>query len=686
MLTTLDSPPLSPAARQAVVATEVVEDVLLELKSLNRRVNRQLILRDLQALLVSLDEVVQSSIDAPNHLDLLAQAATLARQSGETITGHSLSDRAQRMNERLLGVARALDHAREATIDVIVSRQGEVIARHGDVARRASETLPEPRPLEISHGAPVLHAFERPPLRAEVDVSPEAFTYEPDEQPEDIDEVEDVDGEPGIRELFAEDDEEEPRLAPEDAHRRLDLLVEVDATADPALAAGLEGELAQLRSLARSCLEDVAANANLRRLTDDERFVWQAQRGFESRLCASVDAFVGLGTAFYMASGNGARCRGLDIVQMALDHGRDGLTIDPFRAFARTFAIASIEGRDTIRAAILALKQSQPYSYAAQGRALAMAPNPEVVPALEKLLGDDDPRLVETALDALHHRGTLRAAAVVDLLEHPRPAVRGKAARCLAHADARDGAVDLLLETLDVEDDEEVLLDVAEALAALGHGAGLARVRELVEECVEEPASLPEKIRVRCMQLLGVAGRLSDAPLLRALYGGTAGEATALGFHGHPLLIDALHEALRGPAGSIIVGPTGAREAARALQRITGAPLHDARDFYDPVTDHRRVEAWLTEHRDQFRDDLRYRFGQPWHGLTVVAELERDEVPMALRRLCAFELGLLLRERPIQVTDFAAHQAERIAAARASITAADGDPRLSPGIWLRLEG
>jgi HEAT repeats len=684
-------PSNSPAARQADIARDVVEEVLLELRTLSRRVDRTAISNDLHMALASLGSLRTSALDDPNHLDVLTKATDDVRRAGDTLIGHSVSERSKRMRDRLFGVARALEHVREATIDEIVATQEDSIA--DELRVRAAERVPQVEPFAISLGLPHLHTLERETLKAKVDVDPEDFTYDEDDEAPEIDDPDDdttaEDPSIGMRMLFVEDDDANEARSDTSASKRLDLLVTMGAGVEPTMVPGVDGELAMLRRLVRTCLEDISANENLRTLKERERYLWDAQRGFEGRMLASIDALVALGQPFFMSGGMGSRFEGLDILHEALEYGRDAVTIDPFRAFSRTLALTSIAGTDTVRAAVLGLKQSHPYSYAAQARAFGLSPNPEVDRAMTTLARGDDPRLIEVALDALYLRGVPDTAVIMPLLDHARESIRARAARALGSAAETEATTEVLIDLIDTEVEDEVTAAVAEALVYLGSSRGVEVIRERLAEAVEQQGSLPQDVTTRFMQLLGVAGKIEDAPLLMQAYTGGPGEARALGFHGHAASVETLLDALRGARGQVITGTEGVREAALAILRVTGAPIHKPNnhfDFYDVVVDYPTIAAWWEDNRERFELDLRYRFGVPWSGLTVLDELERDNVPLGLRRLCAIEIGMLLREHPIVVESFAVHQASRIREQRASLEAciADGDARYAAGRWIVL--
>jgi hypothetical protein len=510
-------------------------------------------------------------------------------------------------------------------------------------------------------------------------VSPEDFTHEPGPDPEEdpLAAIPAADPEPPA---FDEDDE----VREIDKSKRLELLVPLGA--DDTMVSGIDGELAMLKKAARSCLEDIGASENLRSFRQDSRYQWAAQRRFEQRMLTSIDAFVGLGQPFFMGAGNSARFGGLDILDVALQYGGDAVAMDPFRAFATTLALCSVAGTDTVRAAVLALRQSRPFTYRAQAHAFALAPNPAVEPALEDLSRDEDFRLVEVALDALYERGSNKLSTLLPLLHHAQESIRVRAARGMGVSEPRLVAIEHLVTLLEDEIDDDVVCAAAEALVFLGSAAGVEAARERLRESVEEDMDMVQGVHARFMQLLAIAGNVSDGPLLQAAYLGGPGEAMALGFHGDFRSVDTLLDALKPGTGEVVTGVKGQHEAAMAILRITGIPIHRPNpqlDFYQVVTDTLTIHTLLNDVKDNFNPGTRYRFGQPWSGLHSVAELEADNVPIAARRLAAIELGMLLREQPIPMHALAARQADMLARQRASVVSETEAKRTRflPGIW-----
>lgn len=690
--------PASPAHRVARIGRDIVEEVLLTVKKLPGRVDRTAILKNLERAIEGLQTLQESALSSTDHLDLLSEARARVHAAAEAIEGHDLSERSRQMAARLRGVERTLEHAREATIDVVVAQQGARIL--DELSHRASERVPDVEPFGVSHGFPRLHAMERELVRAHVDVEPEEFIWEEAEDQPEADENEESQARDEALDLAAtieeEDDDEEDGYGASDPAKRLPLLVANTKQTAKTMVPGLDGEIAQIERLLRTCLEDIGAMGNLRRMRDDDPFDLAAIARFETRMCRCLDAVIALGQPFFTVTGPGSRFSGVDVLDAAVRYARESITADPGRAFARTMVLCSVAGDDTVRAAVLALKESPPYTYRAQGEALSLAPNEGVVSAMIRLTSDDEPRLVALALDVLAMRGEVKFGIVPPLLEHPQEEVRVAAIRALSVTKERDAAVRLLLDLCETEIDDDVWVAGVEALVRLRCAGGLDLLRaRLVEEVEDEDADmLRADLRTRCMQLLGIAGKADDYLLLERLYFGDPGQAAALGFHGHVRLVDRLLLALEGTgdAGGVYLGLSSRREVALALQRITAAPFVMGVDggLVDPYrvdTDAKKWMSWWEAHRRDFDHRVRYRFGQPFSGMHTVHELLADRVPVKTRRQCARELEVLLGT-PFPIHDFAERQREALGQARASVEAATqaGEPRFAAGRWQTLDG
>ncbi len=683
---------VAPTKVASRMAREVVEDVLLEVRGLGGRVDRGGIVDSLEAALVALHQVEAGELEDHDHLDRLFAARDKCRTAGEIIGDIEFSDGAQRMSQRISAVAKSLEHAREAGIDALVERQGSKV--RAELRGRTKEALPRAETFGASDGLPRLFALERDVLRASVDGTvshARRFEHEALLAEEAESTVAGGEGDGSLESAMANLASNEPEVADEAVDPAKRLVVLADAQGGPSdldglMTFGLAGELVHLERMTRACFEEVSAAANIRRLEESERYSWLWMTRTEARMTAGVDALMALAQPFYLAAGNGKKSPGHDVLEAAVRYGRDALTADPGRAFARTFLLGCVAGEDTVRAAVLALKQSPPYTHRAQTHALAMAPNPAIDEALARLLSDDDRAMVVVALDALYARGRAEFGTLVPLFEHVDASVRARAVRALGVATDREVAVAWLKERVEREEDDDVLVSALEALSVLGAHEGLELARDRLLEEAEEPGSLRTDVRVRLMQLLGVAGEREDMELLRAMYGGERGEATALGFHGHVELIEVLAEPLIERVPKVMPGRDGLVEAAAALVRITGAPLDvDASrpDRYAPSTNGDAWRAWLEQNRARFEPTVRYRFGAPWSPLSPADELALEGVPVVTRRSVAMELGMLLGERPVMLHDFAVRQAKVLATQRASVVAElNGKrPRWRVGGW-----
>src|SRR5262249_13235930 len=153
------------------------------------------------------------------------------------------------------------------------------------------------------------------------------------------------------------------------------------------------------------------------------------QGPFEQRLLDNLDAFAALG--------------GGVLPQVSLFHA-EAKAPDPERAFAIALTLGSIEGADTVGAAVLALKQSSPEEHEGWLEGLWLAPNPAVDAAMADL--DVYPRtaLAALALDVLHARRHTPDVVVRALLDHQDPRIATRITRALVTALPRQEAINRL--------------------------------------------------------------------------------------------------------------------------------------------------------------------------------------------------------------------------------------------------
>jgi hypothetical protein len=688
---TLTMAPDSASKTVARVARDVVEDTLLRLGQLGGRTNRRALLSALEGARATLDRLERSDMRDADHLACFEGARASMAAAASAVEFAEWPD-AARLVARLVAVERALERGRHAAIDAIVGGQGAAL--EAERARGASAQRGEGRhgvasgvAFRASLDAPTLLVLERPPLRTHVDQAlPEPLGLDEDELDAPFARSE----EDTLAAMLSDGDRSLPLLgvavpAPIEPSKRLEVLVPL-MEGDDASATGSSGELAQLRTAALAYLEDVGANGNLRRPGDDraERFDWESTLGFERRMLASLDALRALAEPFHSVDAPASLRPGLDVLDEALRYGRESLTADPGRAFARTLVLASVAGEDAIRAAVLALKQSPRWTHRAQVEALALAPSPAVDEALVRLCEERDPALLRVALQALAARGTATLGAVAPLTEHLDEAVRIEAYRALGTTAERAASLAVLDDRLASEESDRAAAEAALALTLHGSASGLAFARARLVEDAEEPGTLPTPVRLGLMLLLGLAGDAADHLVLAATYSGANGEAIALGFHGHLALAERLHRALVAPGEPYRLGVSQRREAASALVRITGAPLLEVEgDRYAASVDVAAWTAWWSSFASGLDPATRHRWGRPHSALASLAELEGVSVPVGVRELAALEVAIALREAPIRTDALVATQRRGIGRARASLESRRAEGSLPVGSWSR---
>jgi len=678
-------------------------------------------------------ELQTCKLTDPRHLDLLGAAHSKVRTARETIDAEDPSEVGQGFVRTLRGLEAALDAGRQATIEAVVGVQQQLLrgappSQSGAKARG---------PLRASCGEAQLHAYEREPLQTSIDVSalerlaeleaPEELFASADETSDGPIALADELGptadkhlpivgqerasvsepaEPPMSEEPQLDssglDGDEPEHDEPDPVKRIALLGGHGGGQPATAVAGIEGELAQARRVARDCMEEIGALGNLRRLEEHE--LWgSATAGFEQRLLNALDALLSLGRPFYLLSGKQARCGGLDVLEELLRYARDAFAADPVRTFARAFVLGCVQGKDTVRAAVLALEQSHVLTHTAQAQAFALAASPEIDEAMRRLCRGDDARLLGVALDVMWARGSVDYAATVALLQHPDEEVRARAARCLGRVTERRSAVRLLEAVVDAEQEDVVLVAAAEALVRQGSPAGLQLARDRLQEDLSDPGLLMESARLQLLHLLAVVGAVDDGRLLLRCYGGRPAEAEALGWHGNVAHVETLLSALDPSLRSAHGGSDLREAAARALWRVTGASLReDGRVSTAPADRYQKVVAlepwrqWWQENQERFAVSeaapqvMRWRFGAPYEPLASLDELAADEVPMGVRRRCGLELAVALvgvtdvAARHIDIDSWVVRQQRQMLALRAAISRAEeGDsPLFSRGRWV----
>lgn len=209
----------------------------------------------------------------------------------------------------------------------------------------------------------------------------------------------------------------------------------------------------------------------------------------------------------------------------------------------------------------------------------------------------------------------------------------------------------MLAQVIGDEADTRVVAGAARALVRRGEPHGLEAARRLLRGEREGQGGLHPDARLDLLELLGLVGNASDVGILQASLSHRPREAEALGWHGHPAHVGHLLTALERDAqvpgkGLFCAG------IARALHRITGAPLQDASG--EPVVDVAPWRAFWSQHRERFGESLRYRFGRAYTPRLSLEELSAEGTSVADRELCILEVdGFLAQASGLELRGWA---------------------------------
>ncbi|MDI1446895.1 hypothetical protein [Polyangium sp. 6x1] len=414
------------------------------------------------------------------------------------------------------------------------------------------------------------------------------------------------------------------------------------------------GDLAQIRAIARECFEDIASLGSLRRLYDHEP--WVDAGPFEQRLLDNLDALVALERPLDPAAPS------LGLVESLFAYAIEWVVPDFGRTFTLAFTLSCLDTETAMRWVVLALRRSHPRTYPAFVDAFTLGSNEAIDRTLVELCREDDPALVEVALEAMARRGRVDMASAVLLLMRPSssPTLLDKAIDLAARLPAQ-AATPLLARLLDSAE-PDTAASAAAALTTLGDARGPKHLRALLQRPrTEEPAALrARRIALESLCLLG-------SPFDRNLLGTEASLDREglpwLGWHGHPDHVPVLIEGIRRAAAN------GAFDEAdrigHALERIGGgsAPRPGALaggDFEE------RLAAWLRAFEERRPlDNPRMRFGQPWTPSAIVTELSARGTRQGERPILARELALVTRRAVhLDVAGWVVVQERALAAAR----------------------
>jgi len=547
-----------------------------------------------------------------------------------------------------------------------------IASAHGD----ASSEVP---PFRASLGVPHVHHLRRPRIPPAIDLGenpappPKAATSVSIPRPKTLEELAAFakaaqDG--SLAKKLLEEPEEPPAAPPP---------AEVIYAYEPAVE-----EREVLRALARDTLEDIGSLGNLRHPIPTE--TWLDQAPFEQRLLNNVDYFASLGAGV--------------LGHVAIYH-RESEVPDPMRAFALSFTLGCIEGRDLMGLVVSVLKQRPPEEWPGFVDGLTLAPNPAIDEVLPELLTHPNLGLVGLAVDVLGERGTLPKDVVGWVRGRENPDLDVRLSRALARNLDQETATlaleDLFRRSVDLGDDA-LFAATTRALLSRGHSPTREALRD-------ELATRRSAARTLVgLELLGIAGHPDDLPFLleavQLLELPPPHVLRALGRYGHlalfPFLVDVLRrfegeEAVVEAAGEALdrISAAGLRKKVEEPWE-TGLPpeLQGAADAVGAPKPMRTVEkvildpaswdAWAKEHLGELDTRKKHRGGEPFRPLFVIDELEAKTTPWKQRPDAAFEAACILGSlQGFRTDDWVATQQAKLAELRRDANSLDG----APGSW-----
>lgn len=350
------------------------------------------------------------------------------------------------------------------------------------------------------------------------------------------------------------------------------------------------------RRVVQECVDTVAVLRTYREPLEGE--TWTIPGESEQRLLAQVNAIIGLGP------------KALDqVAELALD---DDLP-DPHRVFASLFILSCVGGEHwlpAMRRIFVTAVMRHPQEAGAAVEAMGLGPHAGIDSGMALLLDDPHARLRAAAVRVLAYRGTLPEAAWVQAMREEDVGVLAAA----LNAPLR-GYDDALCE----QGLARVLDSGSELLVRLALRAGaslrLPRTRALAATLATRDPAWADSAHAFALH-----ADLADSRRLGAMLQGPgrAHAARAAGVLGSATLVPALLDLLDDPDCL----PQELALSQRALWLIAGLPAGDANAM-------RR--AWAAR-AGSFRDDLRYRVGQPFHPSGLVQLLRSTEGSRALRQ------------------------------------------------------
>lgn len=399
---------------------------------------------------------------------------------------------------------------------------------------------------------------------------------------------------------------------------------------------------------------------------------WTAAAPVEERLAAEINRLLHL-------EGSVAR-----IVHEARQISAGGG--DARRIWAVALLLGSATGEAAAEAAASTLCHPGILQHLAAREALSLGCNEALGRAVMALSESSPPPVCASALQVLRFRRDVALAPCAVLLGHHEPSVVAAAARGLAAVPERRAAALLLGRVLGDDPDEQVAVAAAESLVALGDPAGLAFVRGELEAESTAPA-LSDEARVAFVRLLALAGDASDLELFFRSLEPSPRDAVAVGWYGHPDLVEWLIGSLdtanevrrsgpksRASAPSLLAPAAFETAATQAMVRIAGP----ADGVHPGSVDAAAWRAFWARARGRLSPGRKHRFGRLFTPEITLEELRGESSP-SVRADAALELAIVTGGAiHVETGDWISRQSAALAAAAAWLAA---EPRWVPGAY-----
>lgn len=431
---------------------------------------------------------------------------------------------------------------------------------------------------------------------------------------------------------------------------------------DPSFARAVHDRLDAVAALGverRAAREPAAANEP----------PWTAAAAVEDRLAEAVDGLIGL---------EGATARVADEARRVASGGGDVK-----RAFSTALALASSPEPGAAAAGAATLRSPRPDLRAAAAEALALGRRPAIGAALTQILDDAGPASLAAALGVLRARRQATFAPCVILLGHPEARVVAAAARALATVPERRAAAAVLRRLLGHDPDEEIAVAAAEGLLALGDAAGLAFVRAELSAEIARP-TLADETRIAFVRLLALGGDADDVDLFFRSLEPSPRDVIAVGWFGHPDLVDWLLGTLETAVEARRAGARGrASPATSPVETAVAAALARLAGNAEPIPlagmDGAAFRAFWARARGRLPAGPKLRFGRPYTPEATLSEL-RGEGPVSARADAALELSIVSAgAASVEPTDWIARQRAALAAAADPVAALGWPAGAFPG-------